>query len=583
MNEEVEQDYAPGLPKKKFFGGDISVLDKYPTISYFLQQHATARKPNRPHLDLRIGTPETQLFSWAIPKGRLPTLREKLLAVNTELHRFGYGSYEGKIGPGYGHGNVKVMDKGSVIINKINPRSITFTLAHAKVPSRYKLMKLNDNNWLMTNRTPTVDDITIDKPKFTLISKEELPNFVEKAKQIQEKIDGAYSTYNINESGDIDAFSPRLRTTGEPIVYTEKLKLNKVKAPDIGDTVLRGEVFGEKMAQVLPFSETSGLLLSNTDKSLLAQKQKRVMLRNALFDVIKYKGEDVSSRPYEERYGILKNLITSLPKEQFILPRQATTPEEKQQLIDDIMAYRNARTNEGVIIDNKYKFKLRPETTAYMTGVFEGTGKRKNSIGGITFTDVVKDIKNIGKVGTGFKDTDLNAIAKNIEEYKGRPFKLEYQEKLPSGMYRAPSFKGWETDKENIKVAKDITGGHTVPIKIVGKNGRDKTNTIYVEIASTAEQKMKGLSNRSHIANNSGMLFTEPSSFWMKDVKFDLDLVYVKKDGTIVDIIQMKKHIGGGALSSYNTTKQSDYAIELPGNFCQNNGVNIGDTVEVDT
>ncbi len=60
-----------------------------------------------------------------------------------------------------------------------------------------------------------------------------------------------------------------------------------------------------------------------------------------------------------------------------------------------------------------------------------------------------------------------------------------------------------------------------------------------VELAVTADQQAQGLSGRDSLATNTGMLFvfTPPAQvpFWMKDMKFPLDFVWIK-DGTIVQI-----------------------------------------------
>ncbi len=61
-----------------------------------------------------------------------------------------------------------------------------------------------------------------------------------------------------------------------------------------------------------------------------------------------------------------------------------------------------------------------------------------------------------------------------------------------------------------------------------------------VEVVNTSQSTMKGLSSRDQIGAD-GMLFVFPENklrtFWMKDMKFDLDIVWIK-NGKIVDITQ---------------------------------------------
>ena len=64
--------------------------------------------------------------------------------------------------------------------------------------------------------------------------------------------------------------------------------------------------------------------------------------------------------------------------------------------------------------------------------------------------------------------------------------------------------------------------------------------TISVEIAQTEAQKQLGLSYRTGLATSSGMLFVfdEPviPGFWMKDMNFPLDMVWIDSHKKIVSI-----------------------------------------------
>jgi hypothetical protein len=63
--------------------------------------------------------------------------------------------------------------------------------------------------------------------------------------------------------------------------------------------------------------------------------------------------------------------------------------------------------------------------------------------------------------------------------------------------------------------------------------------TFNVDLATTEAQKMQGLSGKKKMAKNSGMMFVydDPQAymFWMKDMMFPLDFVWIKDD-TIVDL-----------------------------------------------
>ena len=63
-----------------------------------------------------------------------------------------------------------------------------------------------------------------------------------------------------------------------------------------------------------------------------------------------------------------------------------------------------------------------------------------------------------------------------------------------------------------------------------------------VEIVKTPEAMARGLSGRDKLGDHQGMLFVFDAdgrhSFWMKDMKFALDILWLDQDGRIVDMRQ---------------------------------------------
>lgn len=61
-----------------------------------------------------------------------------------------------------------------------------------------------------------------------------------------------------------------------------------------------------------------------------------------------------------------------------------------------------------------------------------------------------------------------------------------------------------------------------------------------MELAITGHEQTQGLSGRAELAAGSGMLFVwaqeSRRSFWMPDMNFPLDLVWINGDCTIVEI-----------------------------------------------
>jgi uncharacterized protein len=68
------------------------------------------------------------------------------------------------------------------------------------------------------------------------------------------------------------------------------------------------------------------------------------------------------------------------------------------------------------------------------------------------------------------------------------------------------------------------------------------TTTIAVEVADTPDLREQGLSGRSSLAAGSGMLFVFDSpgnyGFWMKNMLFNLDMLFIDSSGTVVTVDQ---------------------------------------------
>lgn len=69
-------------------------------LRYVVQHHQ--QLGNREHLDLRLGTPTTGLHSWAVPKAKMPEPGEKRLLVQTPVHDYSYGEFQGPLRSGKG-------------------------------------------------------------------------------------------------------------------------------------------------------------------------------------------------------------------------------------------------------------------------------------------------------------------------------------------------------------------------------------------------------------------------------------------------------------------------------------------------
>ena len=108
-----------------------------------------------------------------------------------------------------------------------------------------------------------------------------------------------------------------------------------------------------------------------------------------------------------------------------------------------------------------------------------------------------------------------------------------------------------------------------------------KDETFSLEIAKSAIQKSRGLSNRNSLCPNCGMIFIYRIEsiypFWMKNTLIPLDIIWIDKNGTIVDIIQGKPN----NLSILTPKSPALYIIELNKDTSTNLNLNIGDYIQI--
>jgi uncharacterized membrane protein (UPF0127 family) len=95
------------------------------------------------------------------------------------------------------------------------------------------------------------------------------------------------------------------------------------------------------------------------------------------------------------------------------------------------------------------------------------------------------------------------------------------------------------------------------------------TTTISVEIADTQAKRTQGLSGRAGLAEGSGMLFVfdwdATWGFWMKEMRFPLDIIWAQSDGTIVTIAHQVAPETYPEI--FKPAKPARYVLEVPSGF----------------
>jgi uncharacterized protein len=106
---------------------------------------------------------------------------------------------------------------------------------------------------------------------------------------------------------------------------------------------------------------------------------------------------------------------------------------------------------------------------------------------------------------------------------------------------------------------------------------------IPVELATTTAAVQKGLSGRTSLDNQSGMLFifSKPDiyRFWMPDMHFPIDIIWIS-DGKIVDISEdVSDDFDPANPRFYKPVKPAQYVLEVNAGFSSSKNIQVGDTV----
>lgn len=109
---------------------------------------------------------------------------------------------------------------------------------------------------------------------------------------------------------------------------------------------------------------------------------------------------------------------------------------------------------------------------------------------------------------------------------------------------------------------------------------------VNVKVARTIDEKKKGLSKIKTLKESDGMVFPFDTSakypFWMRDVEFPLDIIYIQND-TIVDIIKNAQPQAGKDVSQIPVlTPKADanFVLEVVGGYTDKYKIKIGDKVK---
>ena len=115
------------------------------------------------------------------------------------------------------------------------------------------------------------------------------------------------------------------------------------------------------------------------------------------------------------------------------------------------------------------------------------------------------------------------------------------------------------------------------PLEIVTKTG---VQVFSVEMATTEEEKTKGLMYRPSLPEGTGMLFDftpeQEVSMWMKNTYVSLDMIFIRADGRILRIAEYTEPLSTKIIPSRGLAKG---VLEVVAGTAQKYGIAPGDRV----
>jgi len=106
---------------------------------------------------------------------------------------------------------------------------------------------------------------------------------------------------------------------------------------------------------------------------------------------------------------------------------------------------------------------------------------------------------------------------------------------------------------------------------------------IFVDIADTPALQELGLSFREKLNANEGMLFVfqkpMPYGFWMKDMKFPIDIIWFDANRHIVDVWENAEPSSYPYVFTARTPAQ--FVLEVPAGFFSKYDLELGNTLEI--
>jgi len=110
---------------------------------------------------------------------------------------------------------------------------------------------------------------------------------------------------------------------------------------------------------------------------------------------------------------------------------------------------------------------------------------------------------------------------------------------------------------------------------------KDTIRNVDIEIADNYQERTQGMMYRTSMPFDRAMLFImqyeRPQSFWMRNTKMSLDIMYINGE---MEIVTIYKHTQPYSTSPIPSFKKAKYVVETAAGFCDKFGIEEGNFIE---